>query len=194
MILKAAHTLIWRLASLAVLAGSTAAQDMEVPVDVQFAIFSKILAFDRNLKDRSGEEVVIGVLYQQSQSGTNQLLSQVRKLSKSLVEMEGIPVHFVYINGDDIGNLAQALSVNEVDILYVCPIQTPDLSVVSVTARSRKVVTLTGVPAYVHDGLSIGVMLKDRKPKPMINLAQAKSEGLDLASRVLSLSITVKDE
>ncbi len=180
--------------ALLALAGSACAQEMPVPVDAQVPVLLKVLAFDRRIADARGENLVVGVLYQ---SGFR-LSSTVKDWVMDALSRAGSsgpadrPLNVVAIDADRKENLEEGLTRLGVKVLYVTPLRAFDLpSLVAATRRSRTL-TLTGVPDYVEAGLSIGLDLKQDRPRILVNLHAARAEGADLAAPLLGLATLVE--
>ncbi len=169
------------------------AQEMAVPVKVQFPLFLKILVFDRNLKERVGDEIVIGIVYQRkfkrSLKTKDEFVDVMEK--SSIKKLEDIPIRQVSIDVDEV-DLDSAVSKNKVDILYIAPVRALEMEKITNLSRDKKILTLTGVPDYVDSGLTVGIGTKGRKPRIIINLPAAKAEGVDFSSGLLNLAKVVK--
>lgn len=165
------------------------AQDMAVPVEIQYPLFLKILTFDRNLKTRVGKEIIIGIVYQgkfRSSLKTKDELVDVIKKS-SIKNVHDIPIKQVSINIDE-NDLESTASKLEIDVLYITPIRAVDIESITKLSRNKKIVTLTGVTDYVKAGISVVIDVKDNQPQIVINLPGAKDEGVDFSSQLLRLS------
>lgn len=176
------------------LAGRAFAQQMPVPVDVQVPVLLKVLAFDRRIADARGEKLVVGVLYQ---SGFR-LSSTVKDRVMDALSRAGSsgpanrPLNVVAVDADGKENLEKALTSLGVKVLYVTPLRAFDLpSLVAATRRSRTL-TMTGVPEYVEAGLSVGLDLRQDRPRILVNLRAARAEGADLAAPLLVLATAVE--
>ena len=165
------------------------AQDMAVPVEIQYPLFLKILTFDRNLKTRVGKEIIIGIVYQgkfRSSLKTKDELVDVIKKS-SIKNVHDIPIKQVSINIDE-NDLESTASKLEIDVLYITPIRAVDIESITKLSRKKKIITLTGVTDYVKAGISVVIDVKDNQPQIVINLPGAKDEGVDFSSQLLRLS------
>ncbi len=169
------------------------AQEVAAPIPLQLALFFKILSFDRNLKSRVGDEIVIGIVYQNKFKTSFNIKEQVVKVmnKSSTKRIEDIPVRQVLIDIDDI-DLASAISNNKVDVLYITPLSAVGIKEIIKVSRANKITTLTGVPVYVESGLAVGIGKKDEKPQIIINLPAAKAEGADFSSQLLKLAKVIK--
>lgn len=167
------------------------AQDMPVPVDIQFALFSKVLAFDRNLSARASSEIVIGIVYDDGYPSSLTAKAEIERIVPFFPEIQNRRVRFVYINQSfhDWQERSKEFGIN---ILYFTP-TTPLLPERDVRfCREKKIISMSGVVEYVEAGLSIGILVSDGKPLPLINLPAALAEGADFNSRLLQLSRVIE--
>ncbi len=169
---------------------SVVAQEMFVPVEVQAGLLVKALAFDRALPARAGQEVVIGVAYQgkygRSAEAKDELLRAAERLGPQ--RLAGAPVRWVSIDLGGGVDLAAALRRLSIDALYVCPLRAVKIGELSAITRQARVLTCTGVPAYVYEGLALGIGLKGDRPQLIVKLKAAREEGADFDARLLKLS------
>lgn len=169
---------------------------MSAPIDVQYPLFLKILTFDRQLDQRARKEVVIGIVYQDrvrpSWLAKNEFLSVVE--NSPIRRIKNMPVRAVpiAINGDT--DIHQALKGKHVDVLYIAPLRAYDVRSITRISRSRKMLTLTGVPEYVESGAAIGIGVSGETPQILVNLKAAREEGADLHASLLRLAKLVGGE
>jgi ABC-type uncharacterized transport system substrate-binding protein len=181
-----------RLAVALLFAGvvSVVAQEVVVPVEVQVVLLCKVLAFDRALASRPGGEIVVGVVYQSRYRASVEVKEEFLRTATSLGEQHiaGLRVRFVPVELDDATHLAQQLTGLGLDALYVCPLRAVEVSAVSQATRKAQVVSFTGLPSYVHEGLAVGFGVQGDKPQLVVNLKAARAEGADFDARLLKLS------
>lgn len=169
------------------------AQQMPVPVDVQVPVLLKVLTFDRHIADARGEDLVVGVLYQSGYRLSGTVRDRVvEALSRTGGDGPGNRVlSVVSLDADRQENLEEALKRLGVDVLYVAPLRAFDLASLVRTTRRTRTLTLTGVPEYVEAGLSIGLELRQDRPRILVNLRAARAEGADLSAPLLGLATVV---
>jgi hypothetical protein len=170
------------------------AQEMEVPVNVQYAVLHKILAFDRNLKERVGNEIVIGILYQNTFRSSLSFKDELNvAIKKSRVDkFVDLPVRFVEIELAENLNLDAHVTQNAIDIFYLAPVRAVEMKTITAVSRARKLLTFSGVPAYVEAGLAAGVGVKGDSPRLIINLPAAKAEGVEFDAQLLKLAKVIE--
>jgi hypothetical protein len=162
-------------------------QEMEVPVDVQFALFAKIVSFDRAPKTQNEGDYVLGVLFQPTVRASSQVSEQALATAPRLT-IDGRKVRVIAMPIAGMGEVEATLKRANVDALYVTPLRSPDIAALARVTRRHKVLTLTGVPVFVEDGLAVGVAMKGNRPLVVINLNASKAEGADFSSQLLHIS------
>lgn len=171
------------------------AQEVTVPPNLQAVLFSKVLPFDRNLQSRAKGTIVIGILYQSrfkmSLDIHREFLSAMSKLPTERIA--DLPYHLVSVDIDE-GSVEQSIARDSIDILYIAPLRAVDVEKITKITRTRSVLTLTGVPEYVQQGISVGIGTKAGKPQILINLKSARLEHADFNSQLLKIARIVESE
>jgi hypothetical protein len=164
-----------------------------VPPDLQAAIFSRVLSFDRALKPRVGKTVTIGILFQPSNEDSKQdrhrMITAFDALEKTIQEL---PSRLVSHGYRDARHLGAWIDEHEVDVLYVTTGFEAELAEVRSVVADKKVVTLTPVREYVEQGLAIAVVARKNRPQVVVNLPATRAVGMDLDPKVLQLSDVIK--
>jgi hypothetical protein len=172
----------------------SAAQEMALDTAVQYRIFMKILKYDKNLTAKIGSELVIGLLFQ---SGFRSSYLAKENFFKAMTDspikqFESRPIRCAVMDLDKEIRLEESISRFHVDVLYIAPLRAYDLASLLSIAQSLKLITLTGVPEYVGQGVAVGLQLKGDKPEILIYLAAAKAEGADFSSNLLKLARIIR--
>jgi hypothetical protein len=164
-------------------------QELEVPIDLQIPLLMKVMTFDRNMKARAGDGIVIGIAYQSGfRISLNTEREFVRVMGENFLQkIEDVPVNLVPIDIDKT-DLGEALSESGVDILYITPLRNVKIPEITSLTRSKQIVTMTGVTAYVESGVAVGVGLKGGKPLVLVNRTAQQLECIDFSSQLLKLA------
>jgi len=165
------------------------AQEIAVPIEVQYPLFLKILTFDRNFKNRVGDEIKLGIVFQSKFRGSNSIKDRfVQVMNEYLIKsVEGIQINQILIDINKV-NLEGFIARNEVDILYITPVRAFGINQITRVSRKENVLTITGIPDYVESGIAVGIGMKGNKPRIIINLPASKNEGCDFSSQLLKLA------
>lgn len=163
-----------------------AAQDMPLPVDLQFSLFFRILSFDRNVAQRTDGGLTIAVVYQSGFRASRTAHDEaVRQRPPAATDYE---VRFVSLDLDATPDLAAALGAARADAMYVTPLRAFAVRDLATVSRRRQVLTLTGVPEYVEAGLAVGVGQRGERPEILVNRSAAQAEGADFSAHLLRLA------
>jgi hypothetical protein len=167
------------------------AQDMVLPVDIQFQLFSRILSFNRAIPETGNADFVIIVLYQKSVRYSFDTKDQILQLS-SLPKIGRRSVRVQAVSFERESDLETALAATTGNAVYIAPLRSVDISKVIGVSQRRGLLTLTGVPDYVDRGASVGIGVRGEKPLVIINLASAKAVGADFSSQLLSIAKVIQ--
>lgn len=162
-----------------VICSNAFAESMPIPVKLQSALFLKILSYDRKIKN----DIKIAVL-----DGSNK--SEIES-SFQAVKGQKISGYSFSVSGISLSELS-SMKANSIDILYVTSNNKAHISNIIKSSRSNGVLTITGIPEYVNDGLSVGIGIKNGKPDILVNLSSSKSEDHELSSQLLKLCTIVR--
>lgn len=171
-------------------AGTASAEEMEVPIDIQIPLFLKILPYDRNLKKRVGDEIVLGIVFQEKFRKSLNVKTQLENFLEKSNEkkIDDVPFRYVLINLSRLSEFKPILAREKVDIVYITPLRAIAVETLVSHCRSMGITSLTGVPAYCELGIAVSIGSKGGTPLIIINLPGARSEGADFSSRLLKLA------
>lgn len=57
--------------------------------------------------------------------------------------------------------------------------------------RKNKILSITGTPGYVNEGVTLGLKLENRKPKILLNLSSTKAEDINWNPAILKVASTI---
>ncbi len=169
-------------------ASRLAAQEMPVPVEVQVPLLLKILSFDRALTGSRTDPLVVGVVFQ----GRNRTSSEIGAEVRSRLTAAGRPgggrvIRVVSIDLDQTDDFLAMLLRDSVRVLYVAPLRAIAISTVAAATREGLVVSFTGIPRYVEQGLAVGIDVNGMRPQIVVNLAASRAEGAQFSADLLKL-------
>jgi len=148
---------------------STPAFAQKAPPKLQAALFVKLLGFYTNLGSGDFTIHVVG-----APAVAEQLKGHVgKKVGKAklsaISEGDGPPS-------------------NDAKVVYV------GASVKEITgfSQANKVLTITGEPKFVNDGVTLGVKIEAGKPKILLNLSSTKAEDVNWNPAILKVASTVE--
>jgi len=169
------------------------AADMAVPAETQVPLLLKILTYDRNLTSKAGSDLVVGVVFDSANRASS---SAADKVGTALYAMngrtvKGRPLKWFTVEYTTPADLEKVVRSKGIGVFYLTPGN--DGHVADIVALSRRlgVTSMTGVPDYVRQGISIGVGYSQDRPQILINLSSARAERSDLDASLLRIATIV---
>lgn len=165
-------------------------QEDFLPVPSQYQLILKVLTFDRNLRKRAGDEIVLGIVYQKEWNTSQNIKDGLVKVmvESSPRELEGIPIRQVAIEFRDKNDFSFKMAIGKVNILYVAPVSPPVLKAILDVCRARRIPTFTGVPSFIERGVAVGFRKRGTHAEILINFQSAREQGFNFSSRLLHIS------
>jgi hypothetical protein len=155
---------------------------------------TRALAYDTKLKARTGDSVVLAVLFRPDQPSSKSAADAVARAFKPLenVRVQELPFKVVEQPYTSKGDLQAAIGAQGIDALYVVGGLEGELSSIKEISRKRQVLTIGAREQLVADGLSLGVFVVDGKNTITVNLAASREEGAAFTSDLLRLARVIK--
>ncbi len=160
----------------------TAFAGMNVPANLQVALFYKIFDFDENLTESPGQQIVIGIFFDPANSESIQAKNEIKDNFAKLADMKIGNKNVV------IREITAVKDLHDINIVYVTPGVSSSLSDIIKKCDTYKILGISGVEQYVQDGLAIAIKLNDQKPRIIINKTSAEQCGAKLSSKIMSLA------
>ena len=179
--------------SWALAAALTGNQLAPVPVPIQLPLVLKVLTAERNRPLEARPILVIGIVYQRTSRESREAKDRlVAEIEKGTAKDWALPVRFGLIDVSNPRDLASGVAAAKPDILYVSPLDGFDIDAITSLSRARKILTFTGVPAFVKLGLSVGFGSERGETRILINRKASLAEGADFSPRLLKLAAVIE--
>ena len=164
-------------------------QEMPVPVNLQVTLLLKVLTYDRNLS-RVGDTLTIGVLVDPddpvSVAAAEQVTAILAAASDKRVKSLSIRVARIELRAN--APVDERIAESGANVLYLTPGLQTRLEAVVQISQAQGLVSLTGVPDFVTQGVAVGIGVRQDKPEILINLPSARLEGSRFDASLLRLS------
>lgn len=150
----------------------------QVDPELASKIILKILVLDTELQAKTSGSVRIAVI------GSSGAFDAFKALKGSPIDKDkGFLV-------SDVESLEALPPSSKPTIVFVGEGADPS----SVTAYTRKhhVLSVTNVPSYVEQGVTLGIGIENNRPKVILNLTGSESEGLNWDAKILKISKTIR--
>jgi hypothetical protein len=173
-----------------------AARAGDLPARNQALLLLRVLAYDRNLKQRAQSTVTVVVLYRAGDRGSEErsaaLVSAFEELARGAV-VGGLPVKVENLPYRNAPELEARLRALHPALAYVDPSLAPAVPDITQVSRRLGVLTADGNRALVEAGVAVGVVAQVERAGLIINLKASRQEGVDFDSALLALSDVLRD-
>jgi hypothetical protein len=182
------------LTGLLLFSSATTIAATDVPVDRQALILTRALAYDRELRVRAGDDLLIAVLAKPGHGASAEMSGA---FSKALRDMGHVKVQGLVLRGTQLAftgapALAAAVAAQDVDVLYICAGLEPEVPAIIEVTRKHRIVTIGSREEHLARGATLGVFQFESKPTIVVNFPAAKSEGASFSSDLLRLAKVIR--
>ena len=161
--------------------------------DRRALVMLRVLAYDKNLAKRAGEELRIVVAYTGGEEG-NRWAAAFATAKK--LKVDGHTVTVVPLKVDSAEGLARALQQMHAAALLACDGLARKISIgqLATLTRSLRVLTLTTREGDVVSGLSVGIVPGSSRDEIVVNLRAVAAEGVKFDAGLLQLAREIKEK
>ncbi|MCY1080220.1 YfiR family protein [Archangium lansingense] len=177
--------------SLTAVGAETAKASEQVPPDRQALVMLRVLAYDRNLRERASGTLTIAVINGQSSDGAQKQAAMVAALGRVAQEstVSGLQVKAVAVDYAGPGTLEARLSAAGASAIYVCPgLGKEALQAIAEASRRNSVLAFSENEAEVGLGVGIALVRRGARVSIIIDRSAVAEAGADLAPELLQLS------
>lgn len=167
---------------------------MPVPLDTQITLLARIIQFDRSFEARSDDGLVVGILFRPDLPGSVAVKDRIATMVRDGGILDAVGRKPIVVPVEMSSSLGATLHSTGIDVLYVAPLEGPDLAGLPAETRRLQILTCSGVPGYVSQGLAVGLGLDDGAPRILINTSAARAEGSDFRPGLLKMAQIVREE
>jgi hypothetical protein len=177
------------LALAALLLGAGTAE-VVVPVELQVPLLLKVLDFDRSLRERPGEAVIILVAFQSGFPVSRDLRERLdsSRGSAGSASIQGKPVRWVFLDVTGAAALEREVRGQDAAVVYLAPMRSIDLGALTAAAAAGGALSVTGDLDYVSEGVAVAFGTRGGRPSILINLKAARAAGADFGAQLLQLA------
>ncbi|MBI2428979.1 MAG: YfiR family protein, partial [Ignavibacteriales bacterium] len=169
-------------------------QTIVVPVEIHLPILFKVLNLEKGMSKSDTATCIVAIVYESSNASSIAVMNEIVAFGKREHQnlMEDKSVRFVAVDIHETKNIQALLHKTKAHVLYVAPITPDALQMITNASQKEKMLSMTGVPEYVDDGVSLGVGVKGDSPEIIINLTSSREEGSEFSSKVLGVARIVQ--
>jgi hypothetical protein len=168
-----------------------AVEAMPVPAALQVPLLLKILTYDRNFSARTASGLRIAIIFISASAESTRARDEIADALTGLT-VKNVPIRHTTLESVSDGQVAATARADQVNIFYLTPGIGAHLGSLLRIGVERQIITTTGVPAYVDQGVAVGVGIKQDKPYILINLPTSKAVGTEFDASLLRIAKVVR--
>lgn len=188
----ARRTIMLGMAASCCLPGHALAASDRLPADQAVLVLLRALAYDRNLQERAGADVTVGVLFSENDPTSSRTGKALHRAIDALGDQTigGLPLRGVRLPYKDIEVVREWVHREGISALLVSMPVKRVPGIVALT-RQEQVASMAVSRQHVVAGISLGVALVGQKLRLFVNRAASRAEGLDLSAKLLRFAEVV---
>lgn len=171
----------------ALLCGTTTAIGDELPVNLQAELVTRLAAYDRNMKARSGESVVVLVLVKGGDDDSARSASQLTAALNRAPRVGALPVAVQTVTWVDEKALLTTLRSTRAGVIFVTAALSGEVEGLARALDKVDVLTIAPSAEMTRKGSVLGFELVSSRPKLFINLPQADRQNVAMPAEVMKL-------
>jgi hypothetical protein len=150
-------------------------------------LMARSIGYDKNLKARAGEQLVIALVYEEADAASKAHCASMEAAFGALrgVRVQGIPIDIVSLAYSK--SFAEDAKKKALDVVYVCP-NVKAISDITAQSQKLKLLTIAGEPADIERGLTLSATQDGERVVLVINRASAQAENVVFAEQILGVA------
>jgi hypothetical protein len=168
-------------------ARSGSAQVSSVPAEIQAELLAKLEGYDRGFAARAGDAARILLVIKPGSAKSQLSADEMRSALARIDRIGGLPHQETVVPYAGAQSLADRCKAEKIAVVYFTPGFDDEIDALRAALAADNVLSLAAVSDYVQKGIVLGFELESGKPKILINLDQARRQGVNFPSDVLRL-------
>ncbi len=163
------------------------AQAAAVPADIQAELIAKLETYDRSFPARAGPVAHVLIVVRPGSSKSELSAADTKAALGRIDRIGGLPHQESVVAFAGAAALAERCRSEQAAVVYLTPGFDDDVDAVRVALSSVSVLSVGSTADYVPRGVVLGFELESGKAKIVINLEQAKLQGVSFPADLLRL-------
>lgn len=164
------------------------AETIAVPIRLQAELLAKVASYDRNFEARTGERVRMLLLVKAGDPESSRAAAEMKSALSSIDTIGALPHDEDIATYSDAAQLAESCRARKVSIVYIGPGFAPQLETMREAMGELQLLSVGSVAEYVPSGVVLGFDLVSGRSKLLVNLTQARRQGVEFRAEILKLT------
>lgn len=168
-------------------AGAVRAQAAAVPADIQGELIAKLETYDRSFASRAGPVAHVLIVVRPGNAKSELAAADTKAALARIDRIGGVPHQESVVPFAGAQALADRCKSEQAAVVYITPGFDEDLDALRAAFSTLSILSVGSTADYVPRGIVLGFELESGKPKIVINLEQAKVQGVSFPADLLRL-------
>ena len=166
-------------------------ESMPVPAAVHVPLILKILTYDRYFNKRGWAAYRIGIVYAGNDPASSKVGNDIAEVFRSWT-VRNLPIESTTVEYMSDSQVEGVVKSGQFAMLYIAPGNARNLQRLLQVCQGEHIITTTAVPAYVEQGVAVGIGVRQDKPEILINLRSSKSAGSEFDASLLRIARVIR--
>jgi hypothetical protein len=172
-------------------ASSVFGEAVGVPVTLQADLLVRAAAYDRNMRGRGGDLLLVVLVVRSGRGDSERAAAQMQASLASVPTIAGRKHREERFAFKTAGDLASFCRSRLPGILYLAPDLGEEVTAIAGALAGADVLSVSGAADYVPRGVVLGFDLQSGRPKLLVNLGQALRQNVSFEPTFLRLAKVV---
>ena len=172
--------------------GSAIADDLTVPISLQVDLLARVAAYEQHYAARAGTEAVVLVAVRQGHAESARASGQFEAGLRRSATLAGRSVRVLRHPFTSGAALRVAVDENAAAIVYLTPGLGDQVNAIARALDGASVLTVSAIGSDAERGAVLAFELVAARPTLVVNLRQARLQGVVFSSQLLRLARVIQ--
>jgi hypothetical protein len=166
---------------------SARAEDPAIPLQLQAELTAKLVEYAQSPSTQGLGVMRIGILVRSGSVESQHFGGELKAAFGRMATIAGLPHEEVVITWSNAAALAEEARHRQLFAVYLTPGLRGDVTGVARALEGAAVISVAAIDAYVSNGAILGFELVSGRPRMVLNLTQARRQGIVFRAQVMKL-------
>lgn len=164
------------------------AEEPEVPIRLQAELLAKVAGYDRSFAARAQGMAIVLIAVREGDPDSERIAAELAAELKRRPIVGGVEHREQIVRYESPKALAEECRARRASVVYLSAGLEDDAAAIAAALVTANVLSVATIARYVERGIVLGFSARSAKPTILINLAQARLQGVDFRADLLKLA------
>ena len=174
-------------AALTLPASSAYAEDPAIPLQLQADLTAKLIEYAQTPSAQGLSVMRIGIVVRNGSVESQHFGTELKATFARMASIAGLPHEEAIITWSNPAAFAEEVRRRQLFAVYLTPGMRGEIGAIARGLEGAPVISVAAVDSYVAGGAILGFELVSGRPRMVLNLAQARKQGVAFRAQVMKL-------